>query len=385
MLGRRALSAAAFLFLSSVAAAACSKADNTDAALANGDGAGAGAGAAGAAGGGGEEQSGAGSAGKSGAGASAGKGGSQAGQGGGAGKAGSSGKGGASGKGGSAGEAAQAGEGGAGGNETAGAAGETDAGSGGGGMAGVSGTGGAGGGGISGWTCGASLYDELAKGVKYPQCNCDCGLYDPDCESPFSYVKGCDKGQTCNKLGVCEGEVAVTPPSWICGSTYYAIGGKAPVCNCGCGAPDPDCHLPTYSSDLTKCGRGQTCAGDGTCTGPILEVPATWTCKPSKFAEGKTSGTCDCDCGAPDPDCADPYLPMTGCGFGQTCEAGVCTGEVKPDPPGWGCAKGTYSDGKICNCECGSVRDPDCDFLYDKLPDDCGPGRFCRSNKNECL
>ena len=49
------------------------------------------------------------------------------------------------------------------------------------------------------------------------------------------------------------------------------------------------------------------------------------------------------------------------------------------------CAGGTYSDGKICHCECGKVRDPDCDFLFDKLPDDCGQGSFCLSNKNECF
>jgi hypothetical protein len=233
---------------------------------------------------------------------------------------------------------------------------------------------------VPGWTCGEATYKS---GGSYPACNCDCGAYDPDCDDPFSHVKGCGKGQTCSKEGKCEGQIAVVPSSWVCGSAYYAIGGPKPVCNCGCGAPDPDCDLPYPTYDLTKCKKGQTCGEDGTCQGPELAVPPTWTCNPSKFAEGKTNGTCDCDCGAYDPDCNDIHLKLTGCGYKQTCDAsGKCVGEIAPAPAGWTCPGNTYSDGKLCHCEVCGIRDPDCDMGF---PDDCGPDAFCGSIKNECI
>jgi hypothetical protein len=248
-------------------------------------------------------------------------------------------------------------------------------------MSGGSGQSGAGGSAVPpGWTCAPSVY---ATGGKWPACNCDCGVYDPDCDDPDSYLNGCGKGQTCGADGTCQGKELSTPKEWVCGSAYYAIGGKSPVCDCACGAPDPDCDLPHPTYNLTKCGKGQTCGADGTCQGPVLSVPAGWTCVASKFAEGKTNGTCDCDCGAPDPDCADLNLKISGCGYTQTCDAsGKCAGEIAPAPPGWNCGDAKYSDGKVCNCDCG-VIDPDCDL--DDLPDDCGPTAFCGSIKNECI
>jgi hypothetical protein len=237
----------------------------------------------------------------------------------------------------------------------------------------------AGSGAAPGWTCGESSYKS---GGPSPACNCGCGVRDPDCDDPNSYLKGCDTGQTCGQDGTCQGAVLFPPASWVCGSAYYGIGGPVPECNCGCGAPDPDCDLPHPTFDLTRCKTGQTCGKDGTCQGPELMPPASWTCKASKFAEGKTSGTCDCGCGAPDPDCADTHLKITGCGFQQTCDAaGQCAGPIGPAPAGWMCDNAAYSDGKLCNCACG-VRDPDCDL---DLPDTCAPDGFCGSITNDCI
>lgn len=241
------------------------------------------------------------------------------------------------------------------------------------------GAGNGGSGAVPGWTCSSSLYHS---GGDIPACNCNCGVYDPDCDDPFSFVKGCGKGQTCGKDGTCQGSVLSPPSSWVCGSAYYAIGGPKPVCDCGCGAPDPDCDLPYPTYNLTKCKKGQTCGKDGTCQGPELAVPAAWTCKPSKFAEGKTNGTCDCDCGAYDPDCNDVYLPIAGCGYKQTCnKEGKCEGKIAPAPAGWKCDSSAYSDGKLCNCACGIV-DPDCKL---DVPDTCAPDGFCGSITNECI
>lgn len=286
--------------------------------------------------------------------------------------------------GGSAGESGSAGDGGDGGSVggDGGSAGSDGGAAGDGGTASSGGTSGSGGSNPNvpeGWTCDAPSYNA---GGPMPACNCNCGVYDPDCDAIDSYVKGCDKGQTCSAAGKCEGPVLSPPKEWVCGSAYYAIGGQVPVCDCGCGAPDPDCSLYQPTMNLTKCGRGQTCGADGTCQGPILEVPASWTCKASKYAEGKTSGTCDCDCGAYDPDCDDVHLKITGCGYKQTCDKqGQCAGEIAPPPANWTCGATEYSDGKLCNCGC-TPRDPDCDMDY---PDDCGPSAFCGSIKNFCI
>lgn len=54
-----------------------------------------------------------------------------------------------------------------------------------------------------------------------------------------------------------------------------------------------------------------------------LLVPGTWTCSPERFSDGKV---CDCNCGEWDPDCFNQTLRQTGCT--QPMEAcifpGVC-------------------------------------------------------------
>jgi cysteine-rich repeat protein len=81
-------------------------------------------------------------------------------------------------------------------------------------------------------------------------------------------------------------------------------------------------------SGVEQCDDGNTQGQDGcsaTCTaeGP----PATWSCDPSYYDEGgHPSAYCDCGCGAPDPDCARS-LPVYGCDLGQSCNAsGECQG-----------------------------------------------------------
>ena len=95
-----------------------------------------------------------------------------------------------------------------------------------------------------------------------------------------------------------------------------------------------DRSAPAYGCGDGFVGAGEQCddgnakAGDGcspTCT---TETPkATWTCDAAYLDEGDTAGAyCDCNCGAPDPDCA-LSVPVYGCGAGQTCNAsGQCQG-----------------------------------------------------------
>ena len=53
------------------------------------------------------------------------------------------------------------------------------------------------------------------------------------------------------------------------------------------------------------------------------QVPSSWTCSPSYY--NATDG-CDCNCGAPDPDCVKADQNLYWCGAGQICNvSGVCS------------------------------------------------------------
>ena len=156
-------------------------------------------------------------------------------------------------------------------------------------------TDGGGGGGVpAGWTC-----DDTWYGAD-DGCDCGCGVLDTDCadssllscdtlncptgETPLlennatctapvcgdgtnagtilqSDVEECDDGNTmsgdgcsanctveegyaCPALG---GACSMLPAGWTCSPNYY---GTDDGCDCGCGAPDADCPMPT---DLDSC------------------------------------------------------------------------------------------------------------------------------------
>ncbi|MBN1946500.1 MAG: trypsin-like peptidase domain-containing protein [Bradymonadales bacterium] len=48
-----------------------------------------------------------------------------------------------------------------------------------------------------GWTCDPDLYHALDR------CDCECGVYDPDCDRPDLEVANCPAGSTCNQAGEC--------------------------------------------------------------------------------------------------------------------------------------------------------------------------------------
>ena len=55
-------------------------------------------------------------------------------------------------------------------------------------------------------------------------------------------------------------------------------------------------------------------------------IPNAWTCDTADYGDGTA---CNCMCGVPDPDCANPALPIEGCAAGQVCDGtGMCQ-----DPP----------------------------------------------------
>ncbi len=108
--------------------------------------------------------------------------------------------------------------------------------------------------------------------------------------------------------------------------------------------------------------------------------PPEWTCDAAFY--GAFDG-CDCGCGAPDPDCTDTTEPIYGCGFPHAsgtlsqCDAtGVCT-----PPAGWTCDPALFNDGATCNCNCGG-DDIDCEILAPV--DGCQANQFC-SMQGTCV
>ncbi len=187
------------------------------------------------------------------------------------------------------------------------------------------------------WTCDAGWYDAG------DDCDCDCGVFDPDCDDRNLDVVNCAPGSTCNRDGTCKEPI---PEAWVCASYQYGEGDR---CNCDCGAPDPDCEVAQL--DESGCAPGGECQIDGTCS---ISLPAGWDCRRRFYGTGDG---CDCNCGARDPDCDDPEQTVYGCIAGSACLAdGSCE---LPVPEGWVCDAAVYGGGDACDCNCG-LYDPDC-------------------------
>ena len=158
----------------------------------------------------------------------------------------------------------------------------------------------------TGWTCG-TVNDDAWKNA---ECDCGCGRPDPYCrlrQRQSCTASGC-KTPTCEYCNQGTTRAACSGPSWQAGGTCalrnYDLDGK---CDCGCGAIDPDCKAD-------KGCAASLCAADGceVCHGPgdLLATCYTWTCPASAYADGHV---CDCGCGAPDPDCSGLGCSEPGC------------------------------------------------------------------------
>jgi len=186
------------------------------------------------------------------------------------------------------------------------------------------------------WTCDPMTYRLDAV------CDCDCGAWDPNCDAWPLQPNGCADTQRCAPDGTCMTPDA--PAVWTCNVVFYEDG---LVCDCNCGAFDPDCA--NTALNITGCAEGSTCSPAGLCV--AIPMPESWTCGAAKYAAGDG---CDCLCGGYDPDCGDPAQEVVGCDSGQTCQGGLCV------PDGYLCAPAAYNAGDACNCGCGAY-DPDCD------------------------
>ena len=166
----------------------------------------------------------------------------------------------------------------------------------------------------------------------------------PDCDGRTCGDDGCGgvcgdpcgDGETCNDGGQC------VPSEWQCAPIAY---GDGTVCDCACGAIDPDCA--TEPDRAANCGAYQTCNAQGQCEDI---APAGWTCDPERYQD---TFYCDCSCGAPDPDCEDAQLPINGCEPNAVCDPDGTCGMCTPDCNGKECG----ADG--CGGTCGTCDNPE--------------------------
>jgi V8-like Glu-specific endopeptidase len=204
-----------------------------------------------------------------------------------------------------------------------------------------------------GWTC------SLAWFAARDDCDCDCGVRDPDCDVAGLRILNCARGSRCDAAGQC---TVPLPDAWRCNWAFYNAGDD---CDCDCGAWDPDCGRAGLRT--VGCRDGGQCLADGTCSNP---APDGWTC--GELAWG-TGNACHCGCGAPDPDCELGGRAIVGCAPGSAClPDGTCEA---PFPETWVCPRANYGSGGACDCNCGAP-DPDCDTSL-AAPLNCGAGLAC--------
>jgi V8-like Glu-specific endopeptidase len=113
------------------------------------------------------------------------------------------------------------------------------------------------------WTCNP-LYYGAGDG-----CDCDCGVYDPDCNDPGQPVYNCFLGQICDAEGACVlpwEETPLSPEGWMCGPVHYDTGDG---CDCECGIYDPDCD--DESALVFNCSIGLACTPEGLCEVPEVD------------------------------------------------------------------------------------------------------------------
>ncbi len=111
-----------------------------------------------------------------------------------------------------------------------------------------------------------------------------------------------------------------------CGGTCGTCGGNAPWCD-ATGQCSATCTKQCTGKACGDDGCGGTCGqcgADSVCSTYSQCVPTAWQCPIPYFADGIA---CDCGCGAPDPDCAIAKVLTFGCPTSTTaCDAttGLC-------------------------------------------------------------
>eukprot|EP00727_Mastigamoeba_balamuthi_P011802 m51a1_g7244 hypothetical protein (438) ;mRNA; r:117720-120514 len=149
-------------------------------------------------------------------------------------------------------------------------------------------------------------------------------------------------------------------------------------CDCNCGAGDVDCNI--NPANASGCRPGSVCDQSGHCV--ALDWGKLGVCSASNYWQ---YDGCQCECGSViDPDCLDRTAPITQCSATATGPLvyPFCNTSQRRVRPActeqWLCDPKLYNDGKVCNCGCG-VADPDCDNY--SLNTDCPGNAICFANQ----
>ncbi|HKU36869.1 MAG TPA: hypothetical protein VJR89_01945 [Polyangiales bacterium] len=214
----------------------------------------------------------------------------------------------------------------------------------------------------SGWTCHDGHYGtgdgcDCGCGIHDP----DCGADDKGCTAPNCQQDTCDYCHAAG-VAPHEDDDYVQCNGWSCGSASDPAW-QGDACDCGCGKPDPACRKAQRlgcSESGCKTEACEYCNTSGqaraACTGQTWRD--TPTCPISIYGR---DGLCDCGCGAKDPDCGDQGCTGAFCAA-QGCEVCHGSGENLTACLTWHCSAEAYADGSRCDCGCGAP-DPDCSML----------------------
>jgi hypothetical protein len=174
------------------------------------------------------------------------------------------------------------------------------------------------------WTCPEYLFADGS------QCDCGCGAVDLDCATTNinqcdRCYDGCGSHFCPGRVDPSDTSQCLEPPlGWVCDDGLYLDGYE---CNCGCGVLDPDCEsaLPsvcsycsTYNGGCTNNCRDLLPMDNSRCE---WSAPPDWTCDAEFYADQ----VCDCGCGARDSDCASgASSACTFCDAPGSCADGDC-------------------------------------------------------------
>ena len=179
------------------------------------------------------------------------------------------------------------------------------------------------------WTCDWYAYADGRT------CDCGCGAVDLDC--PTDSIDECDSCWSCGsyscpgKVDPDDTKRCIpAPDGWTCSEQSYSDGYN---CECGCGITDPDCE----SELATVCDSCPTylgsCVDDYNCRGVLPEdnsrctdsPPDDWNCSVEIYHDG----ACDCGCGARDMDCDSGDIDdCEFCAEEGSCSEDNCPGSI---------------------------------------------------------
>lgn len=113
-------------------------------------------------------------------------------------------------------------------------------------------------------------------------CHCNCGAWDPDCDSATSVAVDCPDVT----------DICIPGPK--CVARHVVMAHRKAI--------ETATHDDTFSRSFVP--------RFGLYNEPVTNVPKTWTC-PSVYYGGHDG--CDCECGAWDPDCLDDAQAVHNC------------------------------------------------------------------------